>query len=87
MSIFNVLIRIREEAPFYSHAWSRKEWVAEVLLTTVYASRYKLYQKCMWLQQRLDGVIRENSFYVKKLDATLRVYAELCAKVEGDRLV
>ena len=87
MSLFNVLIHIREEAPFYSHGWSRKERVAEMLLTSVYASRYKLYQKCMWLQQQLDGVIRENSFYVKKLDATLRVYAELYAKVEGEHLV
>ena len=70
MSLFNVLIHIREEAPFYSHAWSRKERVAEMLLTSVYASRYKLYQKCMRLQ--------------KKLDATLRVYAELYVKVEEE---
>lgn len=73
MSLFNVLIHIREEAPFYSHAWSRKERVTEMLLTSVYASRYKLYQECNRLRQRLD--------------ATLRVYAELYVKVEGDRLV
>lgn len=70
MSLFNVLIHIREEAPFYSHAWSRKERVAEMLLTSVYASRYKLYQECNRLRQRLD--------------ATLRVYAELFLKLEEE---
>ena len=84
MSLFNVLIRIREEAPFYLHAWSRKEQVADLLLNSVYASRYKLYQECNRLRQRLDTAIRENSLYAKKLESTMRVYAKLSLKLEEE---
>lgn len=86
MSLFNVLIRIREEAPFYSHAWSRKERLADALLMSVYASRYKLYQECKRVRQRLDTAIRENSLYAKKLESTMRVYAELSLELEKERL-
>lgn len=84
MSLFNLLISIRENAPFYSHAWSRKERVADLLLISVYASRYKLHQECTRLRQRLDFVIRENSLYAKKLESTMRVYAELSLKLEEE---
>ena len=73
MSLFNYLVRIREDASYFSNAWSRKEVLANFLLNTVYKSRYKLHQKCVFLTQRLAENQRENKMLYKKLEATLRV--------------
>ena len=73
MSLFNYLVHIREDAPFYSHAWSRKEVLANFLLNTLYKARYELHQKCDVLTRKLAEAKRENKFLSRKLDATLRV--------------
>lgn len=73
MSLFNYLVHIREDAPFYLHAWSRKEVLANFLLNTLYKARYELHQKCDVLTWKLAEAKRENKTLSKKLDATLRV--------------
>ena len=85
MSIFKVLLSIRENAHFYSHAWSKKEVLAEFLLSTIFAERYSLHKKCERLMWKNTELQRENKVYSKKLTAALKTYAELCLNVEEGR--
>lgn len=75
MSLFNYLVHIREDAPFYSHAWSRKEVLANFLLNTLYKARYELHQKCDVLTWKLAEAKRENKMLSRKLDVILRIHA------------
>lgn len=75
MSLFNKLVNIREKAPFYSHAWSRKEQLANILLTTVFAERYKLYVSIRNLRIKNADLKREIGLYRVRVDNLLRIHA------------
>ncbi len=75
MSLFNKLVNIREEAPFYSHGWSRKEQLANILLTTLFAERYKLHVSICNLRIKNADLQREIKLYRVKMENILRIHA------------